>query len=387
MTMKFDFDKVLDRRNTGSLKWDKYKGRDVLPLWVADMDFQAPPPVLEALHGRVDHGIFGYAVPGDELVEVIVTRLWERYRWKIQPAWVVWLPGLVPALNIASRAYGDDGDEVLTFTPVYPPFLSAPGFSRKKLKTIPLRREKNSYTFDVERFAGEISARSKIFILCSPHNPIGRRYSRQEIRSIAELCLEHNIVICSDEVHCDLILDGGEHIPTATLSDEIAANTVTLMSASKTFNLPGLNCAFAVIPNERLRKSFVNNRLEVIPSTNVMGYTATLAAFRDCEDWRIELVSYLRGNRDIVYEFINDKIPRLSMDNVEATYLAWIDARELKVLDPVRFFERAGVGLSDGRNFHGQGYVRLNFGCPRETLLEALNRMKRAVEELNISGE
>ena len=387
MTMKFDFDRVVDRRNTGSLKWDKYKGRDVLPLWVADMDFQAPPAVLEALHARVDHGIFGYAVPGDELVEVIVTRLWERYRWKIQPSWIVWLPGLVPALNIACRAYGDDGDEVLTFTPVYPPFLSAPGFSRKKLKTIPMRREKNSYTFDVERFAGEISTRSKIFILCSPHNPIGRRYSRQEIRSIAELCLEHNIVICSDEVHCDLILDGGQHIPTAALSDEIAANTVTLMSASKTFNLPGLNCAFAIVPNERLRKSFVNNRLEVIPSTNVTGYTATLAAFRDCEDWRIELVNYFRGNRDIVYEFINDKIPRLSMDNVEATYLAWIDARELKVSDPVCFFERAGVGLSDGRNFHGQGYVRLNFGCPRETLLEALDRMKRAVEELNISGE
>ena len=385
--MKFDFDRVLDRRNTGSLKWDKYKGRDVLPLWVADMDFQAPPLVLEALHTCVDHGIFGYAVAGDELVEVIVTRLWERYRWKIQPAWIVWLPGLVPALNVACRTVGDDGDEVLTFTPVYPPFLSAPGFSRKKLKTIPMRREKNSYTFDVERFAGEISTRSRIFILFSPHNPIGRRYSRQEIRSIAELCLEHNIVICSDEVHCDLILDGGEHIPTATLSDEIAANTVTLMSASKTFNLPGLNCAFAIVPNERLRKSFVNNRLEVIPSTNVMGYTATLAAFRDCEDWRIELVNYLRGNRDIVYEFINDKIPRLSMDNVEATYLAWIDARELKVSNPVRFFEWAGVGLSDGGNFQGEGYVRLNFGCPRETLLEALDRMKRAVEELNISGE
>ena len=385
--MIFDFDRVVDRRDTNSEKWDKYKGRDVIPLWVADMDFQAPPPVLKALHERVDHGIFGYAVPGDELVEVIVARLWERYRWKIQPSWIVWLPGLVPALNAACRAYGDDGDEVLTFTPVYPPFLSAPGFSRKKLKTIPLCRKKNSYTFDVERFAAEISTRSRIFILCNPHNPVGRRYSRREIRSIAELCLEHNIVICSDEVHCDLILDGGEHIPTATLSDEIAANTVTLMSASKTFNLPGLNCAFAVIPNERLRKSFIDNRLEVIPNTNVMGYAATLAAFRDCEDWRIELIDYLRGNRDVVYEFVNEQIPRLSMDNVEATYLAWIDARELKVSNPVSFFERAGVGLSDGGNFSGQGYVRLNFGCPRKTLLEALDRMKRAVEELNRSGE
>jgi len=387
MTMKFDFDRVVDRRDTDSEKWDKYRGRDVLPLWVADMDFQAPPPVLKALHERVDHGIFGYAVPGDELLKVIVTRLLERYQWKIQPSWIVWLPGLVPALNAACRAYGDDADEVLTFTPVYPPFLSAPRFSRKKLKTIPLRRENNRFTFDVERFAAEISTRSRIFILCNPHNPVGRRYSRREIRSIAELCLEHNIVICSDEVHCDLILDGGEHIPTAALSDEIAANTVTLMSASKTFNLPGLNCAFAVIPNERLRKSFVDNRLEVIPNTNVMGYAATLAAFRDCEDWRIEMIDYLRENRDVVYEFVNEQIPRLSMDNVEATYLAWIDARELKVPNPVSFFERAGVGLSDGANFSGQGYVRLNFGCPRKALLEALDRMKRAVEELNISGE
>jgi cystathionine beta-lyase len=385
--MKFDFDRVVDRRDTNSEKWEKYRGRDVIPLWVADMDFQAPPPVLKALHERVDHGIFGYAVPGDELLEIIVTRLWERYRWKIQPSWIVWLPGLVPALNAACRAYGDDGDEVLTFTPVYPPFLSAPGFSRKKLKTIPLCRKKSSYTFDIERFAAEISTRSRIFILCNPHNPVGRRYSRREIRSIAELCFEHNIVICSDEVHCDLILDGGEHIPTAALSDEIAANTVTLMSASKTFNLPGLNCAFAVIPNERLRKSFIDNRLEVIPNTNVMGYAATLAAFRDCEDWRIELIDYLRGNRDVVYEFVNEQIPRLSMDNVEATYLAWIDARELKVSDSVSFFERAGVGLSDGGNFSGQGYVRLNFGCPRKTLLDALDRMKRAVEELNRSGE
>jgi cystathionine beta-lyase len=388
--LKYDFDKVVDRRNTGSLKWDKYKDRDVLPLWVADMDFQAPPPVIEALHKRVDHSIFGYAVPDDELIDVVVTRLWERYKWKIRPSWIVWLPGLVPALNAACRAYGDDGDEVLTFTPVYPPFLSAPGFSRKKLKEIPLRREENRFTFDYKRLKQEISPRSKIFLLCSPHNPVGRRFSQQELQSVAEICLRNDIVICSDEVHCDLILDGREHIPTATLSDEIAANTVTLMSASKTFNLPGLNCAFAVIPNERLRKRFVRNRVEVIPSTNAMGYTATLAAFRDCEDWRIELIDYLRGNRDVVLRFINEKIPPLSMDNVEATYLAWIDARNLGVADPVRFFGSAkggGVGLSNGTNFHGHRYARLNFGCPRKTLLEALDRMKRAVEVFNRSGE
>ncbi len=384
--MKYDFDRVIDRHNTNSLKWNKYKGRDVLPLWVADMDFQAPPSVLQVLHKRVDHGVFGYSVPGEELVDAVVARLQARYRWSVKPSWIVWLPGLVPALNAACRAYGDDGDEVLAFTPVYPPFLSAPKLSRKELKTIPLRREGNHFTFDVERFESEISPRSGLLLLCSPHNPVGRRFSRRELQGVAELCLRHNIVICSDEVHCDLILDGGEHIPTAALSDEIAADTVTLMSASKTFNLPGLNCAFAVIPDERLRKSFINDRKEIIPNAGALGYAATLAAFRDCEDWRSELIDYLRGNADLVYEFVNERIPRLSMVPVEATYLAWIDARGLGVPSPAHFFESAeggGVGLSNGRYFHGPGYVRLNFGCPRKTLSEALDRMKRAVENMN----
>ncbi|MHC4327676.1 MAG: MalY/PatB family protein [Planctomycetota bacterium] len=383
--MKFDFDRLLDRRNTGSLKWDKYKSRDVIPLWVADMDFQSPPAILEALHNRIEHGIFGYAVPPDELLETVVRRLEAKYGWKIQPSWIVCLPGLVPALNIACRAFGNDGDEVLTFTPVYPPFLSAPGLSGKKLKAIPLRREGDLFTFDIERFESEISPRSKLLLLCSPHNPVGRRYNRQEIENVTEICLRHNIVICSDEIHCDLILDGEEHVPTATLSDEVAANTITLMSPSKTFNLPGLNCAFAVIPNDNLRTSFVRNRKEVVPGTNVLGYTACLTAYRDCEDWRIELIDYLRGNRDMVSKFVNEEIPRLSMDNVQATYLAWIDAGDLEVPDPALFFERAGVGLSDGRHFQARSYVRLNFGCPRKTLSDALDRMKRAVTGLESS--
>ncbi|MHC4117609.1 MAG: MalY/PatB family protein [Planctomycetota bacterium] len=383
--MKSDFDRLLDRRGTDSLKWDKYKGRDILPLWVADMDFQSPPAVLEALHRRVDHGIFGYAVPPDELVETVVERLQTKYRWRIHPSWIVWLPGLVPALNVACRAFGDDGDEVLTFTPVYPPFLSAPALNRKKLKAIPLRRDNGRFIFNPDRLASEISPRSKLLLLCSPHNPVGRRYSRREIENVAEVCLKHNVTICSDEIHCDLILDGAEHVPTATLSDEIAANTITLMSASKTFNVPGLNCAFAVIANGRLRRAFVENRREIIPSPNVLGYAASLAAYRDCEHWRVELIEYLRGNRDIAYESINKDISRLSMDNVEATYLAWIDARKLGVPDPALFFECAGVGLSDGRHFRGDGYVRLNFGCPRETLLRALDRIKCAVKGLDAS--
>jgi len=384
--MKFNFDKLPDRRNTGSLKWDKYKSDEIIPMWVADMDFQAPPAILESLHENVEHGIFGYAVPRNELVEAIISRLDAKYQWKIQPSWIVWLPGLVPALNVVCRSFGNDWDEVLTFTPIYPPFLSAPRRSKKKLKAIPLRREGGLFTLDTERLKGEISSRSKLLLLCNPHNPVGRRYNREEIKKVAEICLKHNIIICSDEIHCDLILDGKEHVPTATLGREISANTITLMSPGKTFNIPGLNCAFAVIPNEDLRRSFVRNREGIVPNTNALGYTACLAAYRDCEEWRTAMIDYLRENRNIVYKFINEEIPRLSMDNVEATYLAWIDARDLGMADPALFFEQAGVALSDGKNFQGEGYVRLNFGCSRKTLSKALDRMKRAVASLFASA-
>jgi cysteine-S-conjugate beta-lyase len=381
--MSFNFDAVPDRRGTDSLKWRRYQGRDIIPMWVADMDFVSPAPVLEALHARIDHGVFGYAVPPKELTDVVVARMAERYRWQIEPTWIVWLPGLVPALNVACRAYGNDGDDVLTFTPAYPPFLAAPGLSRRQLRTVPLRREGHRWTFDLERFESELSARSSVLLLCHPHNPVGRRYEREELQAIAEICVQHNVVICSDEIHCDLVLDGGPHIPTAALSEEIAAQTVTLMAPSKTFNVPGLGCAFAIIPNIALRKAFKQAREGIVPHTNALGFAACLAAYRDGEPWRAALIDYLRHNSEIVYETINHEIPGLSMDPVQATYLAWIDTTELGLAEPARFFEQAGVGLSDGADFHGPGYVRLNFGCTEKTLREGLARMKRAVEQAN----
>ena len=378
--MSFDFDTVFDRRHSDSLKWNKYKSRDVIPMWVADMDFPSPAPIIEALHRRVDHGIFGYAVPPDELVEVVVARMWEKYQWKIESSWIVWPPGLVPALHLACRAFGDEGDEVLTFTPVYPPFLTAPILSRRQLKTIPLRRQVNQFTLDAERLKSEISPRSKVLLLCNPHNPVGRRYDRQELRDIAEICVAHNIVLCSDEIHCDLILDGQPHIPAATLSSEISAHTITLMAPSKTFNTPGLNCAFAIIENKNLRTQFRQARKGIVPGVNALGFSACLAAYRDCEPWRTTLIDYLKGNKDLVYQVINEEIPGLSMDDVQATYLAWINVAELGRNDPVRFFQNAGVGLSDGREYGSEGYVRLNFGCPRKTLTEALDRMRSAIK-------
>lgn len=379
--MSFDFDTVRDRRNTDSLKWHRYHGRDILPMWVADTDFQAPPCVLEALHARVEHGVFGYAVPPEELVEVVVARIARMYQWPVEPEWIVWLPGLVPALNLACRAFGDDGDEVLTFTPAYPPFLAAAPLSRRQMKVVPLRREGKLWTFDLERFESELSARSRVLLLCSPHNPVGRRYEPDELRAVAEICLRHNVVICSDEIHCDLVLDGGRHTPTASLGEEIAANAITLMAPSKTFNIPGLNCAFAVIPNADLRRRFKKAREGIVPGTNALGYAACLAAYRDGEPWRTALIEYLRHNSRLVYQTINNEIPGLSMDEVQATYLAWIDTRQLGLAEPGRFFEQAGVGLSDGEDFLGPGYVRLNFGCPEKTLREGLDRMRRAVDK------
>lgn len=377
--MSFDFDTVIDRRNTDSLKWGRYRGRDVIPMWVADMDFRAPQPVLDALHARVEHGVFGYALPPKELVQVVVARMEDKYQWKIDPSWIVWLPGVVPALNIVCRAFGDDGDEVLTFMPIYPPFLAAPPLSRKNLRTVPLRRQGNLYTFDLEEFERAISPRSRILLLCNPHNPVGRRFEAEEIRRVAEICVARDIILCSDEVHCDLVLDGGLHTPAATLGPEISARTITLMAPSKTFNVPGLNCAFAVIENEELRARFCKAREGIVPGVNALGYAACLAAYRDCEPWRLALVDYLRGNKDIVRRFIDEQAQRLTMDDVQATYLAWIDATGLHVRDPARHFERFGVAMSDGADFGGPGHVRLNFGCPRQTLLKGLDRLRDAV--------
>lgn len=379
MNDSFDFDRIIDRRNTASLKWDRYKDKDVIPLWVADMDFQAPRPILDALHERVEHGVFGYGLPPEELVQAVVDRMAQLYGWTIKPSWIVWMPGVVSSLNVVCRACGEDGDEALTFSPIYPPFLSAPPSSRRTIRTIPLAREARRFMMDAERFEREISDRSRLLILCNPHNPVGRRFDRGELDRIAEVCLRRNLIICSDEIHCDLILDGGTHVPTASLNPEISARTITLMAPSKTFNVPGLSCSFAIIEDAELRAKFNKAQHGIVPGVNVLGYTACLAAYRDCEPWRHALLDYLRGNEQLVYKTINEEIPGLSMDHVEATYLAWIDTRPLNLDNPGRFFEHASVGLSDGKHFEGEGFVRLNFGCPRTTLQAGLERMKRAV--------
>ncbi len=378
-TQPFDFDLQVDRRGTASLKWEKYRGRDVIPLWVADMDFRSPPEVIAALHRRVDHGIFGYAVPPGELVETVVGMMARQYGWEVSPDWLVWLPGLVTGLNVACRAVGEDGDAVATLVPVYPPFLSAPPLSRRQLIKIPLAETGNRWRIDWAGLETALTGRTRLLLWCNPHNPVGRVFSRKELEAVAALCVERNLVVCSDEIHCDLVLEKGmRHIPLAMISEEAAARSITLMAPSKTFNLPGLGCSFAVIPCSDLRRRFKHAMAGIVPLVNALGFEAALAAYRNGDGWRRALVEYLRGNRECVRRAV-ERMPPLTMAPVEATYLAWIDVRRSGLSDAVAFFENAGVGLQEGAEFDGPGFVRLNFGCPRAVLDEALERMVAAM--------
>ena len=377
----FDFDTPVERRATASLKWDKYRVRDIIPLWVADMDFRSPPAVIRALQQRVAYGVFGYTITPQELNEVVVVMLKNLYGWEIEAEWLVWLPGLVTGLNVVCRAVGIEGDDVMTAVPVYPPFLTAPENFRRNLVKVPLKEKNNRWQFDFDRLERSITPKTRSFILCNPHNPVGRVYARDELETLAAICKKHDIIICSDEIHCGLILDKDKpHIPVATLDPETAARTITLMAASKTFNLPGLGCAFAVIGERTLRRRFKKAMAGIVPMVNALGYTAARAAFEDCDDWHAELLEYLRGNREIVQKAVHG-MPHLSMAPVEATYLAWIDTRVAGLQNPAVFFEDAGVGLQDGIEFDGPGFVRLNFGCSRSLLEKALQRMAVALED------
>jgi cystathionine beta-lyase len=384
--MSFDFDTVHPRLGTDSQKWQKYEGRDILPLWVADMDFRSPPAVIEALRRRVDHGIFGYARPTKSEVEAVVTALKSRYNWTIDPSWLVWLPGLVVGLNVTAQAFALPGDQVLCNTPVYPPFMTAPRNSGRETLTVPLVLDTAArrWEIDFEAMERAVTPRTKLFLLCNPHNPVARVFRRDELERIANFCLRHNLILCSDEIHCDLILDDLPHIPTGTLGAEIAARTITLMAPSKTYNVPGLGTSLAIISDPKLRATFVRATAGIVAEVNVLGYAACEAAYRDSEDWRQELLAYLRGNRDFLLDFLTRELPGVKIEApMEATYLAWLNVEALGLADPIAHFEKHGVGLSDG-SFFGAArgkYVRINLGCPRATLAEALRRMKAGLAQ------
>ncbi|PIE25015.1 MAG: aspartate aminotransferase [Neptuniibacter caesariensis] len=377
--MNKDFDDHIDRTGTASQKWEKYSDRDILPMWVADTDFASPPAIIDALHQRIEHGVFGYTNVPPELVEQVIARMDQRYNWQIKQEWIVWLPGLVCGLNLACRAVGKPGDTVLTPTPVYPPFMSAPKLSDREVCTVPLQQSGSHFILDLAALEASITEHSQLLLFCNPHNPGGTVYSRDELKQLADIIVKHDLTLCSDEIHCDLILEQGlQHTPIATLNPEIAARTITLMAPSKTYNIAGLGCSFAIIPDSQLRQQFIKVRKGIVPDVNLLGYTAAIAAYKDGDEWNRKQLDYLRGNRDYLVKEIN-QIPDLQLLPIEATYLAWIDVSGAKLSNPAQFFEQAGVGMSPGSDFGDANYMRLNFGCTRETLEEAVRRIKSAL--------
>ncbi len=380
--MVYDFDRVIGRGGTGSEKWAPFEDRDVIPMPVADMDFASPPELLEVLRERVDHGVFGYAEPTESLVKTVTGMCRRRYGWEVDPDWIVWLPGLVCGINVTCRAIGQPGDAVMTATPVYPPFLTAPRNMKRELVTVPLREDGGRWTFDWEAMEAAWKKNVRLFLLCQPHNPVGRVFDEEEIARLAAFCEERDIVLCSDEIHCDLILDDIPHRPTAMQGPEVARNTITLMAPSKTFNVPGLGCAFAIIPDPKLRAAFHQAKAGIVPQVGAFGYAGCEAAYARGEPWRQELIEYLRGNRDYLLRFAEKELPGIRVTRMQATYLAWFDVRPLNLAEPVKHFIDHGVALSDGRFFKGSGFVRMNFGCPRATLKEGLDRMRDGVRAL-----
>ena len=392
--MAYNFDLILDRRTTNSTKWGQFP-EDVLPLWVADMDFQTPKPILNALRSNLDFGVLGYDLQTNTLQEVAAARMDKLYGWEVAPDMVVAIPGIVSGFNIAARTVCAHGNGILMQVPVYFPFLTVSENGGLTRQAAPLKLVNNgqniSYRVDFDVFISSIHSngvRTNMFLLCNPHNPTGTMFKLEELVKFAEACLENEVIICSDEIHCELVLVNRKHVPIASISPEIGMHTITLISPSKTFNVPGLFCGLAIIPDPHLRELYKKQVERLTLHVNSLGIMSAQVALSEvCDDWLRELQSYLQANRDFLIQFINEFLPGIHSTNPDATYLAWLDCNEL-ILDgriqgsPYEFFlKEAKVALSDGAVFGpgGEGFVRLNFGCPRRILVDALERMTKAI--------
>ncbi|NJN15504.1 MAG: putative C-S lyase [Oscillochloris sp.] len=390
--MSFDFDRSIDRRGSSSAKWELYP-EDVLPMWVADMDFRSPEPLIQALQERALHGSFGYTKPPQRLKELICARMDRLYGWQITPDDIMVLPGLVVAINVLCRALGEPGDRVLTPSPAYPPFLSAPPNQQRLCDTVELTATTQgatiSYELDLDRLRAACTPQTRLFLLSHPHNPIGLQYSPAQLAQIGAICAEHDAIICSDEIHCELPLGDTQHVPFAVAAPEFADRCVTLIAPSKTFNLPGLGCGFAIVTNPALRSLIQKTAAGIVPHVNAFGIAGSMVAFEQCDDWLHALRAYLTANRDAYVAYIAEHLPQLRTTVPQATYLGWIDCREAGIEgDPYTFFlEKAKVALSNGASFGpgGEGFVRFNFGCPRAQMIAALDRMRDALQRENLS--
>ncbi|MGA0844932.1 MAG: MalY/PatB family protein [Luteolibacter sp.] len=379
--MRFDFDSSVQRRGSGCIKYDRRPELD--PFWVADMDFVSAPPILEALHKRIDHGVFGYAQPHSGLIEAVLGYLETRRAVKISADEVVHLGGLVPALSLAARAFCKAGEAVMTCTPVYPPFLAVHHDAQADLIAVDHIDGPDGSIIDWEQLERAVTPKTRVFLLCNPQNPLGRVLLRDELLRLAEFCERHDLVLVSDEIHCDLIFDEEKtpHVSALNLPDRYAKRTICLLSPSKTWNIAGLGYAYAVIRDDSLRRRFTAARGHTLAEINALAYYAAEAAYRDGEPWRQELLAYLRQNRDTLVDTIRSLHPQLDIRPGDATYLAWIDCRGMNHERPASYFEeKAGLFLSDGNYFGWSQFVRFNFGCPHDIMLRGLEKLTSALD-------
>ena len=374
-----EFDLPPNRRGRNSLKWGKYEDSDVIPMWVADMDFKSPVPILNTVADYQDYGNFGYGKPPAELIDLVVERCNRIYQWDIDGQWIVWLPGMVSALNVTCRALAEESSQAIIQTPIYPPFLTASKNFGLPLTKVPLKLNNSRFTIDYTSLTALETSPGDLFMLCHPHNPVGTSFNRSELDNLNAWINERELYLCSDEIHCDLILEKDlTHIPPASLNEDILNRSITLMAPSKTFNIAGFGCSFAIIPDSKLRSLFKKAMRGIVPDPPALGFLLAASAYREGEPWRAHLIDYLRDNRDAAMSVLSE-LPSITPFSPEATYLLWIDVRNLPVEDPHKFFEENGVGLSDGRDFDAPGFLRLNLGCSRALLMQALSRMSDAV--------
>ncbi len=390
----YDFDKVIDRHKTNSMKWDGLKssyGRDdLLSLWVADMDFEASSAITKALQKRISHPIYGYMYCSDEYYKSIVGWMQRRHDWKVEKEWIVFTPGVVPALSYAIRALTELDDNVMIQSPVYHPFYHTVEYNGRKVITNPLIYKDGKYFMDFEDLESKIDSRTRLLLLCSPHNPVGRVWTKEELKKLGEICLKHNIIIISDEIHFDLVYKGYEHTVFAKISSKISENCIICTAPSKSFNLAGLQISNIIIPNDEIRKKYKNElKKDHIVRPNIFGQGALIAAYDESEDWLDYLMNYLEGNKDFFIKFIEKRIPKLKVVKPEATYLLWIDCSDLGMnSEELRnfFLNKCRLALNNGEMFGKEGrlFQRFNIACPRSTLKEALIRIERTIKEINI---
>jgi cystathionine beta-lyase len=383
--MTFDFDQLFDRHHTGSTKWSRYPA-DVLPMWVADMDFAAPPVIVEALQQRLLHPLLGYSVAQDNLREAIVADLWNKYSWQVKPQELIFLPGVESGFNMALKALVQAQQNVVVQVPNYPPLRHAPGhWGLNKVELEFNAQADGTYATPLDALRESLKGGGAL-LLSNPHNPLGKVFDREELQAVADICAAQDAWIISDEIHAELCFDGRVHIPTASLSPEISKRTITLMSASKAYNIAGLKTSFMIIQDAALRERVNHARCGMVDSVNPLGMEATRVAYSEAAPWLAELKTYLQANRDWLVNAVRTRLPGVSINVPQGTYLAWLDCTALDLPDPQRFFlEQGKVGLSAGLDFGDahQQFVRLNFGCPRALLEEGVARMERALASRN----